>query len=112
MKGCQYNLNQCSLDNQQFMCIAKPDNRGLIIGGFLKMGRKRDVLLVGLALILFLAAGSSCRDRSVQSNQERTAAPEKSTSDRITEADAFYRQRKDLSNVRRGIITLRQARIG
>ncbi|MEP6741685.1 MAG: TRAP transporter TatT component family protein [bacterium] len=57
-----------------------------------------------------MAASSGCRDRSAQPNQQGVAGGEKSASDRISEADAFYRQRKDLTNARRGIISLRQAR--
>src|SRR6266404_2489038 len=110
MKGCHYNLNQCFLGNQQIMCIARPDNRVLIKGDFVKTGRKRSILLVYFGVILFLAAGSGCRDHPVQSSEDDKAGPEKSTSDRIIEADDFYRQRKDLSNTRRGIIALRQAR--
>ncbi len=78
---------------------------------FAKRGRKlgRNVGLLGVVLIL--AASSGCRGRSVQSSDEGAAGPEKSTSERIAEADALYDQRKDLSNVRRGIIALRQALI-
>src|SRR6266446_6584125 len=79
-------------------------------GDFVKTGRKWSVLLLYFGAILLLAAGSGCRNRPVQSSEEDTSGPEKSTSDRIIEADDFYRQRKDLSNARRGIIALRQAR--
>lgn len=78
---------------------------------FAKMGGKRDRHLSALAFVLLLVATSACQRRSVQPSEEVAAGPEKSTSERIAEADSLYRQRKDLSNVRRGIIALRQARI-
>ncbi len=62
------------------------------------------------ALILLLVAASACQRSSVQPAEEAAAGPEKSTRERIVEADALYQQRKDLSSVRRGIIALRQAR--
>jgi hypothetical protein len=111
MKGCHYNLNQCFPGNQQIVCIEQLDNRGAVMGGFVKKGRKRNILRWYLGVVLLLGASSGCRDRTVRSSEEGTAGPEKSSSERITEADALYRQRKDLSNVRRGIIALRQARI-
>jgi len=110
MKGCHYNLNQRFLGNQQIMCIAPLDNRVLIKGGFVKTGGKRGILLMYFGVILFLAVGSGCRNRPVQSSEEGASGPEKTTGERITEADDLYRQRKDLSNARRGIIALRQAR--
>jgi len=79
-------------------------------GDFVKTGRKWSVLLLYFGAILLLAANSGCRERSIQQSGESTSGPEKSTGQRITEADDFYRQRKDLSNARRGIIALRQAR--
>ena len=75
----------------------------------MKTGGKRSILLVYFGVILLLAVGSGCRNRQVQSSQEDTSGPEKTAGERITEADDFYRQRKDLSNARRGIIALRQA---
>lgn len=110
MKACQYNLNRRSRGNQQIMCIARLDNRALEMSDSVKMGRKlgRDVRF--FCVVLLVAASSGCRGRSVQSGEEGTAGPEKSTSERIAEADALYQERKDLSNVRRGIIALRQAR--
>jgi len=75
-----------------------------------KTGGKRSNTLVCFGAILFLAVGSACRSRAIQSSVEDTSGPEKSTSARIIEADDFYRQRKDLSNARRGIIALGQAR--
>jgi hypothetical protein len=74
-----------------------------------KTGRKRRPLLTYFGAILFLTAGAGCRDRSLQSSDSDRSGPEKNTSERISEADDFYRQRKDLSNARRGIIALRQA---
>ena len=63
-------------------------------------------------LVLFIAGGmSSCRARSADTSQAGSAASEKTTTDRIAEADAFYSQREDLSKVRLGIAALRQARI-
>jgi hypothetical protein len=111
MKGCHYNLNQCFPGNQQIVCIEQLDNRGAVMGGFVKKGRKRNILPWCLGVVLLSGASSGCRDRTVRSSEEGTAGPEKSSNERITEADALYRQRKDLSNVRRGIIALRQARI-
>jgi tetratricopeptide (TPR) repeat protein len=111
MKGCHYNLIGHLSGNQQIMCIVMLDNRRLVIGGFVKKRRKLNVSLLCLGLVLYASVGSGCRDRSAQSSEEETATSEKSTSERITEADALYGQRKDLSNVRRGIIALRQARI-
>jgi len=110
MKGCHYNLNQRFPGNQQIMCIVRPDNQRLRKGDFVKTGGKRRVLLVYIGAILLLAAGSGCRDRAIQSSEADPSGPEKSTPERISEADDFYRQRKDLSNARRGIIALRQAR--
>src|SRR6266576_3717703 len=110
MKSCHYNLNQRSPGNRQIMCIARPDNRALIKGDFVKTGRKRNNSLVCFGALLFLVVGSGCGGRAIEPSEEDKAGPEKSTSDRIIEADDFYRQRKDLSNTRRGIIALRQAR--
>jgi hypothetical protein len=75
-----------------------------------KTGLKHRVVLCSLTTILAVAVGSSCRNRSAESIESGSVAPEKSTSASIAEADALYSQRKDLSSVRRGIIALRQAR--
>jgi hypothetical protein len=53
--------------------------------------------------------GSACRNQSAEPVESGTGGPEKTTAQSIEEADTFYAQRKDLSNVRRGIIALRQA---
>ncbi len=76
----------------------------------MKIGGKRGMLLCFLTTVLAVAVGSSCRNRAAEPTKSGGAAPEKSTSESISEADALYSQRKDLSNVRRGIIALRQAR--
>lgn len=76
----------------------------------MKIGQKREVLLCCLMAVLAVAAGSSCQNRAVEPTESGSAGPEKSTAESIAEADALYLQRKDLSNVRRGIIALRQAR--
>jgi len=59
--------------------------------------------------MLLVAAGSGCRNRTAEAGESGNAGPEKSTAESIAEADALYGQRKDLANVRRGIIALRQA---
>lgn len=76
----------------------------------MKTGLKRRVAICVLATILALAAGWSCRNRSAESTQGGSITPEKSTSESVAEADALYSQRQDLANVRRGIISLHQAR--
>lgn len=68
------------------------------------------MLLCCLTMVLAVAAGSACRNRTPDPAESGNAEPEKSTAENIAEADALYSQRKDLSNVRRGIIALRQAR--
>jgi tetratricopeptide (TPR) repeat protein len=75
-----------------------------------KIGRKKRVLSTGIVMLLLMVAGSGCSDRSSETAETSPAGPEKSSSERLAEADAFYSQRKDLSNVRRGIIALRQVR--
>jgi tetratricopeptide (TPR) repeat protein len=72
---------------------------------------KHSMLLLVLSLISLATSDLGCRDRSPELTENNSAGPEKSTNQRIAEADALYRQRKDLSNVRRGIIALRQAMI-
>jgi hypothetical protein len=62
-----------------------------------------------ILVVLVVAGGSACRNRSSAAAENGNASPEKSTAESIAEADALYAQRKDLSNVRRGIIALRQA---
>jgi hypothetical protein len=51
----------------------------------------------------------SCGNRAADPVQSGTGGPEKTTAQSIEEADAFYSQRNDLSNARRGVIALRQA---
>ncbi len=111
MKGCHYNSNRRFLGNQQSMCMVALDNWLVYKGDFVKKGRKHYPLLVCFGAILFAATSSGCGDRSVQSSEEGTAGAEKSSSERIIEADNLYRQRQDLTNVRRAIIALRQARM-
>lgn len=111
MKACHYNSIRRFLGNQQIMCMVMLDNYLSAMGGFVKKGRKHYVLLVYAGAVLLAATSSGCGDRSVQSNEEGTAGAEKSSSERIIEADGLYRQRQDLSNVRRAIIALRQARM-
>ena len=77
---------------------------------FAKMAGNKGFSLMPSALILIIVATSACQRSSVQPGETGDAGPEKSTGERIAEADALYQQRKDLSNVRRGIIALRQAR--
>ncbi len=93
------------------MCITSLDNWGQLVGVFMKKARKVVTFLVGVGVSCVLAGGSGCRNNSQEPGQERPASSKMSTSDRISEADAFYRQRKDLSNARRAIISLKQARI-
>ena len=69
------------------------------------------VVLLALVALLLMAAGSGCRNRQSETPETSAGAPEKSSSERLAEADALYSQRKDLANVRRGIIALRQARV-
>ena len=76
----------------------------------MKISLKRRVVLCSLTTILTAAVGLSCRNRSAESAESGSATPEKTTRQSIAEADALYSQRLDLSNVRRGIIALRQAR--
>jgi tetratricopeptide (TPR) repeat protein len=76
-----------------------------------KTGRKNKVLRTGIVMLLLTVASSACSDRSSETAETSSAGPEKSSSERLAEADTFYSQRKDLSNVRRGIIELRQVRI-
>src|SRR5580765_2449814 len=63
-----------------------------------------------LMAVLVAAGGSACRNQTVDQAESGNGGPEKSTAERIAEADALYAQRKDLSNARRGIIALRQVR--
>jgi hypothetical protein len=110
MKGSHYNPNWRFQGNHQIMCIVTPDNQAPIQRGFAKIGRKRGGLLQCLIVALVVAGGSSCQNRPAESTEGGSAGQEKSTSQNIAEADALYGQRKDLLNVRRGIIALRQAR--
>ena len=75
----------------------------------MKIGLKRKVPVWWLIAMLLVAAGSGCRNRTAEAGESGNAGPEKSTAESIAEADALYGQRKDLANVRRGIIALRQA---
>ena len=92
------------------MCIVIPDNHAPIERGFAKTGRKRCGLLQCLIVALVVTGSSSCQNRPAESTEGASAGAEKSTSESIAEADALYVQRKDLLEVRRGIIALRQAR--
>jgi hypothetical protein len=76
----------------------------------MKIGRKLRMQLLLSVLVLAVAMGCSCRNRSAEQAEGGNAGPAKTTAERISEADAFYAQRKDLANVRRGIIALREAR--
>jgi tetratricopeptide (TPR) repeat protein len=63
-------------------------------------------------LVLFIAGSvPGCRSRNPEASQAGRSESEKTITDRIAEADAFYSQREDLSKVRLGIAVLRQARI-
>lgn len=76
-----------------------------------KMHRKTGGMPI-FCLVLFIAgAVSGCRNRSPETSQAGSAVSERTTTDRIAEADAFYSQREDLSKVRLGIAVLQQARI-
>lgn len=67
---------------------------------------------IGICLLLLLSgAALNCRNRAQEPGQQVNTEPEKSTADRIAEADALYSQRKDLSKVRMGITALRQAQV-
>jgi tetratricopeptide (TPR) repeat protein len=110
MKGSHYNPNWHFQGNHQIMCIVIPDNHAPIERGFAKIGGKRGGLLQCLIIALMVAGSSSCQNHPAESTEGGSAGPEKSTSESIAEADALYGQRKDLLNVRRGIIALRQAR--
>lgn len=76
----------------------------------MKIGLKRGVVLCCLTAIFVIAPSLSCRNRTADPAESGNAGPEKSAAESIAEADALYAQRKDLSNARRGIIALRQAR--
>ena len=92
------------------MCIAQPDNSAPTASKFAETGLKHRVPFSLLLLVLAVALGSSCRNRAAEQAEGAGSGPEKTTSERVSEADTFYAQRKDLANVRRGIIALRQAR--
>ena len=63
-------------------------------------------------LVLFIAGSvPGCHSRNAETSQAGGSVGEKTTTDRIAEADEFYSQREDLSKVRLGIAALRQARI-
>jgi len=73
-------------------------------------GKTRGMIIFWLVLF---TAGSvpGCRSRDAETSQAGGAVSEKTATDRIAEADAFYSQREDLSKVVLGIAVLRQARI-
>src|SRR5258705_9973718 len=73
-------------------------------------GKTRGMIIFWLVLFI---AGSvpGCRSHNAETSQAGTSESEKTTTDRIAEADEFYSQREDLSKVRLGIAVLRQARI-
>ena len=74
--------------------------------------RRKPVGMALLCLALFFAgAVSGCRKRSAETGQTGAVVSEKTTADRIAEADALYSQREDLSKVRLGIAVLWQARL-
>jgi hypothetical protein len=68
------------------------------------------VLLSSIVAALVVAACSACRNRATEPVESGSGGPEKTTAQNIDEADAFYEQRRDLADARRGIIALRQAR--
>lgn len=69
-------------------------------------------LLGAISVLLFVCGtGLNCGNRSNETSQTVSGGPEKSTSERIAEAETLYSKRKDLSNVRSGITLLRQARV-
>jgi hypothetical protein len=77
----------------------------------MKKPREMSNLIILCLLLMAAAGGSACRERTPTTNQGAIAEGEKSTTERIEEADALYAQRKDLSKVRSGIAVLRRARI-
>ena len=76
-----------------------------------KKRRKTRRLAIFVSVLLIAGAVSGCRNRSTDTSQPGSGLSEKTTADRIAEADALYSQREDLSRVRLGIAVLRQARI-
>jgi len=75
----------------------------------MKSAEKRRFLKLTFGLVLCAMVNAGCRDKAAPPSTEQNPGPQKSTAERITDADSFYRQRTDLANVRRGIIALRQA---
>src|SRR5712691_4806323 len=74
--------------------------------------RRKTNSLVILCLTIFVASAvSGCRKRSAETIQGGPAVSEKTTADRLAEAESLYAQRQDLSKVRLGIAILRQVRI-
>jgi tetratricopeptide (TPR) repeat protein len=73
--------------------------------------RKSKVQVVMCLLLLASGAAINCRNRANETGQQVNTEAEKSTADRIAEADALYSQRKDLSKVQLGITALRQAQV-
>jgi TRAP transporter T-component len=77
-----------------------------------KKTRRNPIGITVFCLALFIAgAVSGCRNRSSDTSRTGAVVSDKTTADRITEADALYSQREDLSKVRLGIAVLWQARI-
>src|SRR6266545_4362177 len=74
--------------------------------------RRKPLGIAGVCLALFIAGAiSGCRNRGAETSQTGAVGSEKTTADRIAEADALYSQREDVSKVRLGIAVLWQARI-
>src|ERR1041385_8608903 len=94
------------------MCITRLDNTASKGSQNGKTGRNMQIAGYWLMMILAFTITGCVRARSAQPNPGPAGEPEVSTKDRITEAENFYRQRKDLSNARRAIIDLRQVRTG
>jgi tetratricopeptide (TPR) repeat protein len=109
--GSQYNLNRPFPGNLKFTCMAEPYNQSLIMR-ISKEKRGKSKVPAGICLLLLLSvAAINCRNRGQEAGQQVNTEAEKSTADRIAEADVLYSQRKDLSKVRMGITALRQAQV-
>jgi tetratricopeptide (TPR) repeat protein len=73
---------------------------------------RKSKVLVSISLLLLVSGTAiNCRNRGKEAGQQVNTAAEKSTADRIAEADTLYSQRKDLLKVRSGITVLRQAQV-
>ena len=68
----------------------------------MKSAEKRRSLKLIFGLVLCAMVNAGCRDKAAPPPTGENSGPERSTSEMITEADKFYRQRTDLANVRRG----------